>query len=111
METGDTGIPKKEYTAAEKQALVASWKQSGQSMIAFSRTIGVNYHTFINWIKPKKQKKLIKAGSGKLVSGFSEIVLPASESGNLFARIAIGKTQLYLFQPVSADFLLRLLDA
>lgn len=111
METGETSISKKEYTAAEKQALVASWKQSGQSMIAFSRTIGVNYHTFINWIKPKKQKKPVKAGRGKPASGFSEIVLPASDNGNLFARIAIGKTQLDIYRPVSADFLLRLLNA
>ena len=56
METGDTRVYEKEYSAAEKQALVASWKQSGQTMMAVSRTTGVNYHIFINWIKPKKKK-------------------------------------------------------
>ena len=111
METGDKSIPKKEYTAAEKQALVASWKQSGKTMMAFSKTIGVNYHTFINWIHPKKQKKSSKVRDGKAVTGFSEIIMPASVPGNLFARVSFGKTQLDFYQPVSSDFLKQLLSA
>lgn len=110
MDTGDTNIYKKEYSAAEKQELVAKWKQSGKTMMAFSKTIGVNYHTFINWIHPKKQKKSAKVRSGKEVKGFSELIMPASAPGNLFARISFGKTQLDLHQPVSADFLKRLLS-
>ena len=110
METGDTRIYKKEYSAAEKQALVTDWKQSGQTMMAFSRTIGVNYHTFINWIKPKKKQKSAKVGNEKLVAGFSEIAMPVLSNGNLFARVAFGKTQLDLYQPVSVDFLKQLLS-
>ena len=110
METSNTVIAKKEYSAAEKQALVSDWKQSGKTMMAFSRTIGVNYHTFINWIKPKKKNKRAKAAKAKLVACFSEIAMPALSNGNLCARVAFGKTQLDLYQPVSAGFLKELLS-
>ena len=110
METSNTVITNKEYSAVEKQALVAGWKQSGQTMMAFSKSIGVNYHTFINWIKPKKKTKRAKAGNGKPVAGFTEVAMPALSNGNLFARVAFGRTQLDLYQPVSAGFLKQLLS-
>ena len=98
------------FTSAEKQLLVAKWKKSGQTKMEFSKSIGVNYHTFINWISPKKLRKVSKLNSTNSAGVFSELKITAPQPANLFARIAVGKTSVDLFQPVSAGFLKQLLS-
>jgi hypothetical protein len=111
METNEATISLRGHSAKEKQQLIESWKQSGKSRMDFCKERGINYHTFISWINPKKQKKLPKVKPVKVSSGFSEVKLTSPVTGNLFAQIVIEKTQVNLFHPVSADFLKRLLGA
>lgn len=108
METNESIKSAKTYSAEEKRDLVERWKQSGLSMMAFSKQHGINYHTFVWWIKPKKTKTNSKVKSPTTKSGFSEVKIPRSTDPQLFARLTLGKVQLDLFQPVQADYLKQL---
>jgi hypothetical protein len=111
MEQTDATFIKKTYSLEEKQALIESWKQSGKSRMAFSKEHGINYHTLISWVAPKKKKQQIKVKRDNIPAVFSEVKMPPLNGSILFARISIGKTSIDLFQPVSSDFILRLLNA
>lgn len=111
METNGVIISHRGHSAEEKQLLIESWKKSGKSRMDFSKERGINYHTFISWINPKKQKKFPKVKPVNVSSGFSEVKIASPVKGNLFAQIVFEKTQLNLYQPVSADFLKRLLGS
>ncbi len=47
MEQNEATISKKGYSKEEKQELIASWQRSGKSRVAFSKEVGINYHTLI----------------------------------------------------------------
>ena len=111
MDQTDTTFIKKTYSLEEKQTLIESWKQSGKSRMAFSKEHGINYHTLISWVAPKKKKQQVKLKTERNQSGFSEVKIPTLNSSTVFARISIGKSSVDLFQPVSSDFILRLLNA
>lgn len=111
MEQTDGTFIKKTYSLEEKQALIEGWKQSGKSRMAFSKEHNINYHTLISWVAPKKKKQQIKVKSVSIPAGFSEVKMPTLNGSILFARISIGKTSVDLFQPVSSDFIMRLLQA
>ena len=111
METNGVIVTQSGYTAEEKQLLIESWKQSGKTRMDFSKERGINYHTFISWINPKKQKKHQKVKPVHVPSGFTEVKIATPVKGNLFAQIVFEKTQLNLYHQVSADFLKRLLGS
>ena len=110
MESDDAVVYKKGVSTQEKQALIESWKQSGKTKTIFCKERGVNYYTFMSWINPKKQTKSYKTRMQKDVPAFTEVKIASSTPGNLFARISVGKTSVDLFQPVSSDFIRRLLQ-
>lgn len=105
METGSEKITKKNFTTAERNAVIAEWKQSGKSKISFSREQGINYYTLVAWTSSgkKKPKSLQKQ------SGFSEIKIIGTEKEQLFAKVMVGKTVVDFYQPVSAAYLKELL--
>ncbi|HRZ98849.1 MAG TPA: transposase [Paludibacter sp.] len=108
METNESIKSVKTYTTEEKRDLVERWKQSGLSMMAFSKQHGINYHTFVWWIKPKKNKAKSKVKPAVSTAGFSEIKMTTNRDAQLFARLTVGKVQIELFQPLHADYLKQL---
>lgn len=110
METSDEKFTKKGRTNQERQAIIEQWEASGKSKKEFCTEQGVNYYTLMSWLAPKK-KKFRQVKSVKTIDRFSEVKLPLKSTSDLFARISVGKVSLDIFQPVSTDFLLRLLHA
>ena len=108
METNESTKSAKSYSKEEKHNLVERWKQSGLSMMAFSKQVGINYHTFVWWIKPKKNKQKGKVRPPAVPPGFVELKINSHGEGKLFARLTIGKVQVDLFHPVQADYLKQL---
>ena len=101
---------KKGTSLPERQAIVQRWKESGKSKKDFCSENGINYFTLMSWLTPSKNKaKQLKPPP--TAEGFSEIKLLQKISPNLFARISMGKSSVDLYQPVSPDFLVRLLTA
>ena len=108
METNESTKSAKSYSTEERHDLVERWKQSGLSMMAFSKQLGINYHTFVWWIKPKKNKAKSKVKSPVTTAGFSEVKITTNGDAQLFARLTVGKVQIDLFQPLQADYLKQL---
>lgn len=108
METNESIKSAKTYSAEEKRDLVERWKQSGLSMMAFSKQHGINYHTFVWWIKPKKNKQKVKAVPPAASPGFVELKINSREEGKLFARLTVGKAHVDFFHPLQADYLKQL---
>ncbi|MBL0341660.1 MAG: transposase [Bacteroidetes bacterium] len=92
MEQTDGTFIKKTYSSEEKQTLIEGWKQSGKSRMAFSKEHGINYHTLISWVAPKKKKQQVKVKSDRIPPTFSEVKMPALNGSTVFARISIGKS-------------------
>jgi hypothetical protein len=111
METSDGKMIKKGTSPEQREAFIVSWKESGKSKKEFCSESGINYCTFISWLTPQKKHKVKQIKSEPPAARFSEIKLPQKSSEVLFARLSLGKSSLDLFQPVSADFLKRLLGS
>jgi len=111
MEANVEKITKKGTTTLERQAIIGRWKESGKSKKDFCSENSINYYTLMSWLTPKKKHKAKQSKPIQEEESFSEVKLPSKFSSNLFARISIGKTSVDLFQPVSSDFLRRILNA
>ena len=111
METNSENILRKGTTPHERQAIIMRWKESGKSKKEFCSENGINYYTLMSWLTPKKKHKAKQSKPIHAEESFSEVKLPSKFSSNIFARISFGKSSVDIFQPVSPDFLLRLLNA
>jgi hypothetical protein len=109
METSEAKIAKKGTTSQERQTIIQRWRESGKSKKDFSNENNINYYTLMSWLTPPKKHKDKRTKSDLSGNQFSEIKLPPKSSESLFARIVTGKSSIELFQPVSPDFLRRIL--
>ena len=63
------------FTPGQRGELLAAFDRGGQSAMAFARSHGVNYQTFIAWLRKRRQSGLPAAGG----PAFAEVRLePAS---------------------------------
>lgn len=67
-------------TPNEIQEIIELWKLSGQSKMAFSQEMGINYQTFVGWTKARsrnnkvfKQDKFIPIEIAKVPTPFAEV--------------------------------------
>ena len=107
MESNVAAESKKSFSKEEKQQIIRHWEQSGQTKPVFAKEKGINYHTLVSWITPKRKKVKISSGE-KPVKGFSQVNF-GGDALIAFVRITTAHHKLELLQPVSADFLKTLL--
>jgi hypothetical protein len=63
------------FTAGQRGELLAAFDRGGQSAMAFARGHGVNYQTFIAWLRKRRERGMPAAGG----PAFAEVRLePAS---------------------------------
>jgi hypothetical protein len=82
IRTGSDG--RLRYTAGQRQTLLDAFDRSGMSAMCFARQHGVQYQTFIAWIRKRRQNTTPSEIEGP---GFAEVLLndrqPAPSAGGL----------------------------
>jgi transposase-like protein len=71
------------YSPEQRQTLLGAFDRGGQSALAFSRSHGVSYQTFIAWLRKRR------VGGGSLppgVSPFAEVILEQAPPSSSSAR-------------------------
>ncbi|MBK8873031.1 MAG: hypothetical protein IPN13_03550 [Bacteroidetes bacterium] len=63
METNAQTVVKKSFSKEERHQIIQNWEKSGQSKPVFAKENGINYHTLVSWMSPKK--KIIKVISNE----------------------------------------------
>ena len=73
---GETRLTRLRITpAAEREALVRAYPESGLTQKAFAKKEGVKYSTFVSWVQAQRRQR----PRPKL--GFTELTLPRAVSG------------------------------
>jgi transposase-like protein len=75
IRTGSDG--RLRYSPDQRQALLDSFDRSGMSAMSFTRQHGVQYQTFIAWIRKRRQDTIPSETSGP---AFAEVLLNGRES-------------------------------
>ena len=74
IRTGSDG--RLRYSPEQRQTLLGAFDRGGQSALAFSKTHGVSYQTFITWLRKRRE------GGASLPPGFSpfaEVILEQAQ--------------------------------
>lgn len=80
---------RRHYPRERKQQLIATFRESGLTAVAFAQREGISYTTFCHWMQ-RAGKSATRAGSASTVR-FAEVALPTSVSvGGLEVRLADG---------------------
>jgi len=61
--------------AAEREALVRAYTESGLTQKAFAKKEGIKYPTFVSWVQEQRR------GKAKPKVGFAELTLPRAVAG------------------------------
>jgi transposase-like protein len=70
--------------AAEREALVRAYEESGQTQRAFAKQAGVKYATFVWWVQEHRRR------SGRPKVGFAELTVPRAAAAPLEVQLADG---------------------
>ena len=70
--------------AAEREALVRAYRESGLTQKAFAKKEGVKYPTFVSWVQEQRRR------SAKPKVGFTELTVPRAAVTPLEVQLADG---------------------
>ena len=73
------------FTPEQRHELLAAFERSGQSAMAFARGHGVNYQTFIAWLRKRRQSVIPSAGG----PAFAEVLLESASRAAAPLRVTL----------------------
>ncbi len=82
-------LGRRHVSAERRRALLAAFRESGQTRQAFARREGIRYTTLCTWVQ-REDKTAGRPPTREAVVRFAEVALPASAARGLEVRLPDG---------------------